>query len=100
MKLIKFLILPFLSVLVFAQTATDKKLITAGNYYKNKEYNQVIETLKNESSSDYRVLFFNIASKYELQDTDSSMDAVFYTPVGRSSEDFIRLLHHQGRRTV
>ena len=77
MKLIKFLILPFLSVLVFAQTATDKKLITAGNYYKNKEYNQVIETLKNESSSDYRVLFFNIASKYELQDSSTSVDDIY-----------------------
>ena len=32
MKLIKFLILPFLSVFIFAQTTTDKKLITAGNY--------------------------------------------------------------------
>ena len=77
MKLIKFLILPFLSVLVFAQTATDKKLITAGNYYKNKEYSQVIETLKNESPSDYRVLFFNIASKYELQDTTSNADEIY-----------------------
>ena len=77
MKLIKFLILPFLSVLVFAQTATDKKLITAGNYYKNKEYSQVIETLKNESPSDYRVLFFNIASKYELQDTTTNVDEIY-----------------------
>ena len=77
MKLIKFLILPFLSVLVFAQTATDKKLITAGNYYKNKEYSQVIETLKNESPSDYRVLFFNIASKYELQDSSTSVDDIY-----------------------
>lgn len=77
MRLIKFLILPFFSVFFLAQTTTDKKLIIAANYYKNKGYTQVIETLKNESTSDYRVLFFNIASKYELQNVSTSIDEIY-----------------------
>ena len=54
MRLIKFLILPFLSVFIFAQT----KIENATKSFNDKDYSKVIEILENESINDYRVLFF------------------------------------------
>ena len=59
MKLIKFLILPFFSILVLSQNKVNEKLLSevGKNLYKNGKYEQVISQLQAQPLSDYRVLF-------------------------------------------
>ena len=73
MRLIKFLILPFLSVFIFAQT----KIENATKSFNDKDYSKVIEILENESINDYRVLFLMTSSKFKLISENTDPEEVY-----------------------
>ncbi len=87
--LFTFLCLLFSTSVVFAQSSLEKKITTAGNLFKNEYYSDVIETLKEESQTDYRVAFFVTASRYEILKSNNFNNPEEIYKVKRRVNDYL-----------